>query len=227
MASPDILIVVAKKPIAGQTKTRLCPPLSHQQAADLYVCFLQDTLDLMRSVGGVQCLIGYLPENAGDYFRYLAPDMEQTPQMGSSLGERLDHLLSTALMNGACKAVVMDSDSPTLPHDYLVQAFAELEKADVVLGPTKDGGYYLIGLKHPQPHLLREVQMSTPHVLEDTLVLAKETSLIVALLPTWYDIDTLADLKRLAGELASPDGNGPAPSTREWLKRSGWTQSTS
>src|SRR5688572_1569601 len=194
MLKPNTLLVVAKQPVPGQTKTRLCPPLSHAQAADLYECFLRDTLDIMRKVPGVQCAIGFLPENAGSYFRQLAPDMELTCQYGASLGERLDHLLTEVLANGSQRAVVMDSDSPTLPVEYLSQAFAQLADADVVLGPTRDGGYYLIGMKQPQPHLLRQVQMSTPHVLTDTLALAKSTKLAVSLLPTWYDIDTIADL---------------------------------
>ena len=175
MPKPDTLLVVAKQPAPGQTKTRLCPPLTHDQAAELYDCFLRDTLSIMRAVPGVRCVIGYLPEDAQGYFRQLAPDMELSPQRGASLGERLDHLLTEALLGGSQRAVIMDSDSPTLPAAYLRQAFDDLADADVVLGPTHDGGYYLIGVKQPQPHLLREVQMSTPRVLADTLALAEAT----------------------------------------------------
>jgi glycosyltransferase A (GT-A) superfamily protein (DUF2064 family) len=131
----------------------------------------------MRKVPSVQRRIAFLPENAQDYFFRLAPDMELTCQYGESLGERLDHLLTEALSSGSEQAVVMDSDSPTLPAEYISQAFDQLAHADVVLGPTQDGGYYLIGLKQPQPHLLRQVQMSTPQVLADTLALAKATGL--------------------------------------------------
>jgi hypothetical protein len=135
------------------------------------------------------------------------------------LGERLDHLLSDALAGGAHRAVVMDSDSPTLPQAYLSEALARLELADVVLGPTRDGGYYLIGLKQPQPQLLRQVQMSTPHVLTDTLALAEASGLTVSLLPAWYDVDTITDLRQLAGEVAALDANanGSAAATRRWL----------
>jgi rSAM/selenodomain-associated transferase 1 len=226
MPGPGILIVVAKKPAAGETKTRLCPPLTSAQAAELYECFLRDTLETMRAVPAVRRLIGYFPEEAGEYFQQLAPDMEWAVQRGNSLGERLDHLLSSALAGGAGKAVVMDSDSPTLPADYLARAFAELDGADVVLGPTEDGGYYLIGLKQPQPRLLRQVQMSTAHVLADTLALARESEIKVSLLPSWYDIDTLADLERLASELASLDGHGHSTATRHCLQRFGWQIST-
>jgi uncharacterized protein len=222
MPGPNTLLVVAKLPIPGQTKTRLCPPLSHAQAADLYECFLRDTLDIMRKVHDVQCVIGFLPEDAGDYFQQLAPDMNLTCQSGESLGERLDHLLTDALVKGSQRAVVMDSDSPTLPSEYISQALDQLADADVVLGPTQDGGYYLIGLKQPQPHLLRQVQMSTSHVLADTLGLAKATGLVVSLLPTWYDIDTIDDLFQLDGEINGSSDNGSAPATRVWLAQTDW-----
>ena len=197
-----MLMVVAKRPAAGQTKTRLCPPLTGEAAAALYACFLRDTLDVMRQVPDVGRAIVYLPEAADDYFSALAPDMQLSLQQGIGLGERLDHLLTAALDAGASQAVVMDSDSPTLPADYLVQAFAALAgPSDVVLGPCEDGGYYLIGLKHPQPRLLRDVQMSTPYVVRDTLALAGQLGLKVSLLPTWYDVDTVAELDRLRAEL--------------------------
>ncbi len=222
MPKPDTLLVVAKKPTPGQTKTRLCPPLTPTQAADLYECFLRDTLELMRKVPGVQRMIGYLPEDASDYFRQLAPDMGLICQRGDSLGERLDHLLTETLAGGSRRAAVMDSDSPTLPAGYLSQAFERLLDADVVLGPTRDGGYYLIGVKQPQPHLLRQVQMSTPHVLSDTLALAEAAGLAVSLLPTWYDVDTITDLEQLESEIAILSANGSAVATCRWLAQTDW-----
>jgi rSAM/selenodomain-associated transferase 1 len=199
-----VLLVVAKQPAAGQTKTRLCPPLAAEAAAALYECFLHDTLDVMRRVPGVQRGIVYLPSDAAGYFHIVAPDMALMPQRGADLGERLDYLLSDALAGGAAQAVVMDSDSPTLPAAYVAEAFARLDGSDdVVLGPCDDGGYYLIGLKRPQPRLLREVQMSTPFVTRDTLALADTLGLQVALLPSWYDIDTAAELERLRAELGA------------------------
>ena len=216
------LLVVAKQPAPGQTKTRLCPPLTPNQAASLYDCFLRDTLDTMRQVPNAQRVIGYLPDGAVDYFHQLAPDMGLAFQHGDSLGERLDHLLTETLTGGSQKAVVMDSDSPTLPADYLCRAFGLLDDADVVLGPTRDGGYYLIGLKQPQPHLLRQVQMSTPHVLSDTLTLAESTGLTVSLLPAWYDVDTIEDLYQLADETAGLSDRTRAAATRGWLNQTDW-----
>jgi uncharacterized protein len=215
------LLVVAKQPAAGQTKTRLCPPLSAETAAALYECFLRDTLDVMRQVSGVERGIVYLPGDAAGYFHTLAPDMALTPQRGADLGERLDQLLSDALASGAAQAVVMDSDSPTLPALYIAEAFARLDGPDdVVLGPCDDGGYYLIGLKRPQPRLLREVQMSTPFVVRDTLALADSLGLKVAMLPPWYDVDTAAELERLRAELAGA-GEYTALHTRALLAEIG------
>lgn len=197
------LLLIAKRPTPGQTKTRLTPPLTSEQASALYECFLRDTIDIVRAVPDVARLINYLPPTEADYFRQLAPEFGLIPQVGNSLGERLDNVLTHCLADGYRQAVVMDSDSPTLPPAYLTQAFEELEHAEVVLGPCDDGGYYLIGLTRPQPRLLLEVPMSTASVLTDTLALAAELKLRVALLPTWYDVDTAAELDRLKQELTT------------------------
>lgn len=209
--------VVAKRPANGHTKTRLCPPLDGETAANLYEGFLADTIELMQQTPGVERAIAFLPAGAEPYFRHLAPDFTLTPQQGDDLGARLDNLLAAALADGAGQAVVIDSDSPTLPACFLEDAFAALDAgADVVLGPTEDGGYYLIGLAQPQPRLLREVSMSTPTVLQDTLALAHALGLKTALLPSWYDIDSVADLIRLQDHLAVLD-ESVAPRTRRCL----------
>jgi rSAM/selenodomain-associated transferase 1 len=215
----NILIVVAKQPAPGKTKTRLSPPLTPEQASALYECFLQDTLDQMRQVDETQRLIAYLPQDAQDYFRRLAPDFELILQNGHDLGERLDNALTDSLSNGYKHAVIMDSDSPTLPPAFLSQAFTALAHgADVVLGPCDDGGYYLIGIKKPAPRLLREVQMSTPTVTADTIAIAKEEGLSVSLLPTWYDVDDGASLIRLMKELHDLDAQ-VAIHTRKFLEQ--------
>ena len=111
----------------------------------------------------------------------------------------------------------MNSDGPTLPSSYLTAAFKTLaDGADVVLGPCDDGGYYLIGIKRPAPRLLRQVQMSTPHVMAETLRLAAEEELQVELLPVWYDVDNAESLARLIDELA--DRPGVAHHTRAFLE---------
>lgn len=114
----------------------------------------------MRQVLNVRRELVYLPARAEDYFRGLAPDMALSPQRGADLGERLEHLLAAALEGGAQKAVVIGSDSPTLPAAYIVQVFTLLDTHQLVLGPCDDGGYYLIRLTEPQPRLVREVTLS-------------------------------------------------------------------
>lgn len=212
----DILIVVAKRPAPGQTKTRLCPPLAPDQAARLYECFLLDTIELMRSLDNIQLSVAYLPANQESYFEELAPEFDRVLQVGFSLGSRLDNTLSQYLNRGYERAVIMNSDSPTLPVSCLTDAFERLSsEADVVLGPCVDGGYYLIGLKHPAPRLLREVKMSTENVTVDTLKIAREEGLTVSLLQEWYDVDDRSSLIRLLNELK--DSEELARYTRAFL----------
>jgi hypothetical protein len=211
------LLIIAKRPIPGQTKTRLSPPFSHRQAAELFKCFLLDMLNIARQVPYVTRFINYWPITDAAYFRQLAPDFDLIPQTGDALGERLDNVLTHCLSRGFDQAVITNSDSPTLPSQYLRQAFNTLDKNDVVFGPCDDGGYYLIGLTRPQPRLLREVKMSTGTVLQDTLALAKKENLRTALLPYWYDVDTATELNRLATDLQTA-GHQTAPCTRRFLQ---------
>jgi hypothetical protein len=216
------LVVMAKRPAAGATKTRLAPPLTSEQAANLYECFLLDALHIARSIPDIVGYIAYPPADGQDYFLRLAPDFALIPQIGAGLGDRLAYVIEEITRRHRGPVVAMSSDSPTLLAAYVARAFDVLARneADVVLGPCDDGGYYLIGLSLPQPRLLREVPMSTPHVLRDTLALAATAGLRAALLPPWYDIDVADDLRRLAAELAAglPEG---AHHTRMFLDRLG------
>jgi rSAM/selenodomain-associated transferase 1 len=214
----NALLIMAKRPMPGRTKTRLVPPLSPLQAAMLYECFLRDTIDLARQVPNIQPVLAHLPSGEQAYFSQLASDFEYYPQQGPDLGARLDNGLTHYLSLGYRRVAAVNSDGPTLPLAYLIAAFEELGKeADVVLGPTDDGGYYLIGLKRPAPRLLREVRMSTPHVTTATLALAAEEGLEVALLPSWYDVDDAGSLARLKTELATAPRH-IAPHTQAFLR---------
>jgi hypothetical protein len=206
--------------MAGQTKTRLTPPLTGEQAASLYECFLQDTLELMqtaRRLLPMTLIIAYLPADGEAYFRQLAPDFDLLLQQGNDLSERLDNALSYCLGHGYDQAVIMDSDSPTLSPENLAAAFTALDLADVSLGPCDDGGYYLIGLKKPASSLFLKVTMSTDHVTQDTLKQAELANLTAQLLPTSYDIDYAADLRRLIDELDTLPLT-TAPHTRAFLR---------
>lgn len=216
----NVLLVMAKRPAPGHTKTRLSPPLTPEDASVLYECFLMDTIALMRQTPDVQLALAFLPPTDEAYFRRLAPGFDLTVQRGNDLGARLDNVLTSYLNRGYAKVAAIDSDSPTLPGAYLQQAFKALDNADVVIGPCEDGGYYLIGLRQPAPRLLREVRMSTSSVTADTLALAEEESLCVELLPTWYDVDDGASLARLQSELTQLPGS-IASHTRSMLAESG------
>jgi rSAM/selenodomain-associated transferase 1 len=223
-AQPSILkcalLVVAKQPAPDQTKTRLTPPLKGEQASALYECFLLDTLDIVRAARAriaLTPIIAYLPSEGEGYFRQIAPDFDLLLQEGSDLSERLYHATRHCLTHGFDRAVIMDSDSPSLPPDYLVEAFTALGEADVSLGACDDGGYYLIGLKKPAPSLFLTVTMSTDHVAADTLDRVAQAGWRAHLLPVHYDIDYVSDLRRLIEELnCLPDHI--APRTRAFLQ---------
>ena len=211
------LLVMAKQPLAGRSKTRLTPSLSPAAAAGLYACFLRDTLELAQSLSTVTPMVAYAPPAARCYFRRLAPGLDLMEQQGSSLGDRLANVLDQAQACGFEQVAAINSDSPTLPAAYVSQAFARLDdrETDVVLGPCDDGGYYLIGWKRAHPRLVREVEMSTRQVLQDTLALAAEENLRVSLLPTWYDVDTPQDLARVRTDLSRDSAS--ARHTRRFL----------
>lgn len=200
------LVVMAKKPTVGKTKTRLCPPLTRKEAADLYRCLLLDTLALMSRVEYVQPIVAHLPADAAPFFRRIAPaGFGFVRQAEADLGERLDNVVQHCLGEGYQKVVVIDSDSPTLPESYLHSAFRALDEpnVDVVLGPCDDGGYYLIGLKSPQSTLFRGIVMSTSTVAAETVERARSQGLQTHCLPYWYDVDTAEDLERLVAEFRS------------------------
>jgi len=216
------LVVMAKRPAAGATKTRLAPPLTGEQAANLDECFLLDALQIARSIPDIVRYIAYLPADGQDYFRRLAPDFVPLPQIGEGLGERLAYVIEEIARRDGGPVVAMSSDSPTLPAAYVARVFDILarDEADVGLGLCDDGGCYLIGLARPQPRLLAEVTMSTPHVPRDTLALAATAGLRAILLLPWYDVDVAGDLRRLAAELAASPAGG-AHHTRAFLDRLG------
>jgi rSAM/selenodomain-associated transferase 1 len=217
------LIVMAKRPAAGRTKTRLSPPLSAAQAAELYACLLHDTLEAVRAAANLVPLtpcIAYAPADAAPYFRDLAPDFTLIVQQGPNLGHRLASVMLAARDQGHQQVAAINSDSPGMPPAYLAQAFSELDDpaVDVVLGPVDDGGYYLIGWQRPYPRLVREVTMSTTRVLADTLALAVRVGARTALLPGWYDVDTAADIERLRanGHMGHHTNAFFAEQTRSW-----------
>lgn len=214
------LVIMAKQPAVGRTKTRLCPPLAPAEAAALYEALLQDTIELGASLQGIQLAIAVTPPEAVEYFRHTSPPGTLLlPVAGADIGDCLDQVLSRLLAAGNPKAIAINSDGPTLPAAYLAQAVTLLNSADVVLGPSEDGGYYLIGLREPSPGLFVNIEWSSNRVTAQTLARAEAMGLRVAQLPPWYDVDTVADLDRLHAELAILPDNA-LPHTRRFFAHS-------
>lgn len=221
-----ILMVVAKAPARGQTKTRLGATIGLDAAAEFYQCLLLDVLDVVRQAPGITPAIAYTPAGSEAFFDEIAPDFALVLQQGDDLGARLDHVLTTCLNDGYARAAVMSSDTPLIEPCAITQAFDALDDgADVALGPCDDGGYYLMAVKRPQPGILRPIKMSTPRVLQDTLDAAARHGLRVTLLPMSCDVDTADDLSRMQDQLVQlPDH--VARRTRTWLQQQPLRRST-
>jgi rSAM/selenodomain-associated transferase 1 len=214
------LAVMAKAPRVGAVKTRLCPPLRAPEAAELARCFLLDTVERVRLVAGARPIMAYTPVEAQGQIEEAAPGFVLIPQRGGDLGERQHRLIDEVLGLGLEAALIIGTDSPTLPRECLDEAVSLVmaPDVDVVLGPTEDGGYYLIGMRVPTPALFENMPWSTSTVLGRTLERAQRLGLRVACLPTWFDVDTGADLERLRVELEAAPGAGPRH-TRAFLER--------
>ncbi len=210
--------IMAKAPWPGTVKTRLCPPLLATEAAALYRCFLLDKIRAVGALTGAQPMIAYTPDDARTEFDTLAPSFTLVPQRGPDLGARLHGILTHLLAAGHAGAMAVDSDTPTLPARFLQQAVDCLANPgpDVVLGPTEDGGYYLIGVRRPHRELFDAMPWSTPEVLEVTLRRAAAAGLRAACLPSWFDVDTPDDLERLSKSI-NADEAASAPETERFL----------
>jgi rSAM/selenodomain-associated transferase 1 len=220
------LAVMTKAPQAGRVKTRLTPPLSPEEAAALNTCFLRDTAAAISSASnGKACGVGvYTPVGAESAYSGILPgEFNLVPQRGDKFGERLLAATDDLLQLGFSALCLIDSDSPTVPSTAFAQAIEYLSRSEdsVVLGPSDDGGYYLIGLKKSHSELFDQIDWSTDRVLEQTIAAAREIDLPVHLLPSWYDVDDRATLSRLCQELFGSNGNASAgfaaPATRGFL----------
>ena len=198
------LAVMAKAPRPGRVKTRLSPPLTLEETAALNVCFLQDTTENLASIPGGAGLISYTPAGDEALFEGLLPEtFGLVLQRGDGFGERLLAAAQDILAIGYGAVCLIDSDSPTVPAAAFRQAVEALARPGerVVLGPSDDGGYYLIGLKQAHAAPFAGITWSTGSVLAETLERCREAQLEVEMLPTWYDVDDEATLEILTAEL--------------------------
>jgi uncharacterized protein len=238
------LAVMTKAPQAGRVKTRLVPPLTPKEAAELNKCFLRDTsagISVCCSSGLRSLNAGRSPEHRGAYraplhclgiavytpvgaesayIDILPVDFRLLPQRGDRFGERLYFAVEDLFKCGFASVCLINSDSPTVPAENFAEAVELLSTGEdrVVLGPSDDGGYYLIGLKKPHGYLFEQIDWSTERVLKQTIQRATEIGLEIKLLPTGYDVDDGASLRRLCDELLADAWSADiAPCTREFL----------
>lgn len=209
------LVIFVKAPVPGKVKTRLQLPLSASQAARVYEAFVRDSVSCARLCAETVLSIAYEPHPKHPDLSWLENAPEWFAQAKGDLGARLIAAFDQAFRAGADKVVVIGSDCPDLDPDILRQAFARLEDAQVVLGPAEDGGYYLIGLRAPMPHLFTNMEWSAPEVLMRTIERLSRRGEAFALLPVRADVDTFGDLQALARRLSA--GSIAAPNSRETL----------
>jgi len=213
------LIVLAKAPAAGVTKTRLCPHLTPEEAAEFAAAALVDTLAVARSVPSCTLRLAHPPGAEEPLATLLGGDLPPAFAVPpGDVGMAMCHAIACALDHRATHVALIGSDLPSLPPAHIAQAFARLDDgADVVLGPAEDGGYYLIAATAPHPALFSGIAWSTPAVFAQTVAKVAASGLTLATLPPWYDIDGMADLRRCARDLAAhPDH--PATATRAFLR---------
>lgn len=217
------IAIMAKMPQAGAVKTRLCPPLIPAEAADLYRCFLLDKITQVRTLKAVSPVIAYTPLSGKNFFEVLAPGFALIPQQGADLGARLANCFAHLFEAGYTGVLAIDSDTPTLPTDFLQQAIDLIAtpQTDVVLGPSDDGGYYLIGLRQLHRELFKKMPWSTAQVLPETMRRAEAKGLKVVCLPPWFDVDTPAELERLRIALMRKEGTIPHDTQRFFMERAG------
>ncbi len=210
------IIVFGRVPMPGEVKTRLVPSISPEDAAQLYEAFLLDTLDALGPLDA-------------DVRLYLAPSAEEPPQWmrmtdvdiiqqkGSGLGERMLAAFAETFAAGYERIVVVGSDSPTLPPEFVSLALEVLvEPYGIVIGPATDGGYYLLGMNELYATLFRGITFSQDDVFVRTLERVEQVDASVTVLPEWYDVDTPEALQRLRSELTD---RSKAPRTQSTLER--------
>jgi rSAM/selenodomain-associated transferase 1 len=223
--------IMTKAPRAGEVKTRLVPPLSMEEAAALNICFLRDTAAAIsaaiqiakaarKSAYGVAV---YTPPGAEEaYTDILPPHFVLIPQRGGSFGDRLCFAAEDLFKCGFNSVCLIDSDSPTVRPEIFAQAVQFLDSSGdrIVLGPSDDGGYYLIGLKEPRREMFERIDWSTERVFDQTLERAKRIGVEVELLPACSDVDDPATLRRLCNELIGEKSRDEiAPATRKFLNQ--------
>jgi rSAM/selenodomain-associated transferase 1 len=210
------LVIMAKAPIAGRVKTRLAQSLPPPAVIELYSCLLDDTLALARSLDGVEVVMMCPASDVGDLVRFAGDSVRVVAQTGEGLASGLTSVFATLARTGE-RIIAFNSDSPHLPPSVLLTAFDALSTCDVVVGPTHDGGYYLVGAKAKYPELFNGNGMGTSTALKTLIQRIRDLGLSVRLTEPFYDIDVASDLIRLETELRQSPTR--APRTAAWFEQ--------
>jgi rSAM/selenodomain-associated transferase 1 len=210
------LVVMAKAPRPGAVKTRLTLSLSPEAVTGFYCCLLEDTLALARSLGDVEVAIMCPESDVKELARLAGNEVSVVAQKGEGLAAGLSSVFAHFAEGCQRRIIAYNSDSPHLPRSVLEDAFETLAAHEVVVGPTHDGGYYLVGAKASHPTLFAGDGMGTSSALERLLSRARDLELSVGFVDPFYDIDVADDLTRLAEELRLAPAR--APRTAAWLR---------
>jgi hypothetical protein len=220
MHRPDsdrVLVIMAKAPRRGAVKTRLTTTFSPDAATDFYRCLLSDTLALAQSLRDVDVAIMCPASDTTELTQLAGESTTVVAQQGEGLVAGLTSVFAHFINGNRRRVIAFNSDSPHLPPHVLENAFAMLSEYDVVVGPTHDGGYFLVGAKTFHPTLFTGDGMGTNSALERLLSSVRALGLSVAFADSFYDIDVADDLARLSAELRAAPGK--APRTADWMRR--------
>ena len=216
------LIIFAKSPIPGKVKTRLTPYITPTEAAELYQAFITDIVSNTYKLKCEQVAIAYTPSNAEATFHSICGhSVDYLPQKGNNLGERMKNAFMYSFDKGSKRTVIIGTDSPTLPSSYIQKAFDALKEVPVTVGPTFDGGYYLIGLSGQNDAIFDGIDWSTSKVFGQTLTRIQAINKQLYVLPPWYDVDTPDNLEFLRSHIMSMKMSGTSElpnKTMQFLK---------
>jgi len=194
------VILFARDLILGQVKTRLSSLFDDETILRLYTCFVEDSLEKIRQVDNADCFVGISPSNLSGFFNGIEDsDTRLFVQQGKDLGDKMRQAFVDRFSDGYKKVVIIGSDSPSLPVSYINQALNS--DKDLMLGPSTDGGYYLIAMTGKVSEVFDGIAWGTEQVLDETLNRVKKAGVSLELLPVWYDVDFPEDLKFLKTHL--------------------------
>jgi rSAM/selenodomain-associated transferase 1 len=196
----NALAIMAKAPLAGAVKSRLVPPLTSEQAADCYRALLHDQLDHLRDFAGAARYLFFAPADAEPVLRRLGgADYAYHAQSDGDLGARMGQVFRDLWSMGHRNIVLIGSDLPALPRAIIEQGFKQLAAMahGVVLGPSQDGGYFLVGMNRPTPEIFADMTWSHQQVFSNTCAKLDNLKIPYTVLPSWFDVDRVEDLPRL------------------------------